>query len=91
MPGIVVTASNIHLQAGTIARNLDAAHDDLAEMKDFLDQHTAGDLETKFGLSAADATLIKSAFDATMSGASTTFLANGSMAFMKQLKGMGSL
>ena len=91
MAGIVVTAANLHLQVGTIARLLDQAHDDLAEMKEFLDQHSSADLQTKFGVSAADADLIKSAFDATMATASTTFVGNASMAFMKQLKGMESL
>ena len=91
MAGLTVNAANIHLQVGTVARNQDAALDDIVEIAEFLDQHTAGDLETKFGLTAADANLIKSAFNATMTGAVTTFRANASMAFMKQLMGMGSV
>lgn len=91
MAGLEVTASNIHAQAGAIARQQDAALDDILEFAEFLDQHTAGDLETKFGVSAADANLIKSAFNGTMTAAVAAFRANGSHVFLRQLMGLGSV
>jgi hypothetical protein len=91
MAGLVVTAGNIHLQVGVNSRKVDDGLDELIELKEFFDQHTADDLVTKFGMTLADANLVKSAYNADAADAVTAFRASQHWAFMKQLMGMGSV
>jgi len=59
--GVPVTRDSINAKLGAGASGLKKSTVQLADLKDWGDAYTAGDLETLYGFTAEEATLVKSA------------------------------
>ena len=98
-PGIIVTAADVQLMAGSIARNLHIALQEAVEFNKFLAPYTDVALSAAFtGLSTGDATVIKSAYNADTVLLNDIFRGNAMSttqknysAFLGKLWGMGNV
>jgi hypothetical protein len=88
MPGLVVDAAAINLQAGDVCRGVTIQIRRATAIKRFMDRFTAADLTTIYGISTADANILKSAMT-ELGSAITTFNAN--RVFIDQIAGLGDL
>ncbi len=88
MAGLTVTQNDINNTAGDIARALAYQLRRAVNLKRFLDRFTAGDLTTLYGLSTADANLLKSMIG-ELAAVNATFQAG--RVFTDQVAGLGDV
>lgn len=88
MAGLTVTGNDLNTTSGDICRGVTYQLRRAANFKRFLDRFTSAQIATQFGVSTADADLIKSAF-ADLATVNTTFQSN--RVFVDQLAGLGDV
>lgn len=88
MAGLTLQGNDINSTSGDICRGVTYQLRRAVNFKRFLDRFTSAQLVTLYGLTQADADLIKSAFT-DLATINTTFQAN--RVFLDQLAGMGDV